>query len=74
MPWIIKCWIPVEPDDLQTYLTKELAQKDVESLELMQPENIYEVVEIDGADAYPEPGAGEFARKERRSMGLSGCQ
>lgn len=45
MPWIIKCWIPVEPDDPQTYSTKELAQKDVESIELMQPENIYKVVE-----------------------------
>ncbi len=45
MAWIIKCWIPVEPENPQTYLTKEDAEKDIESLESMQPENIYEAVE-----------------------------
>ncbi len=46
MPWIIKCWIPIAEENLQTYPTKEQAEKDIESLELMQPENIYEAVEV----------------------------
>ncbi len=46
MPWIIKCWIPAEEENPQTYTTKEQAEKDIESLELMQPENIYEAVEV----------------------------
>ncbi len=43
-------WIPVEPEYPQTYPTKEAAEKDIESLELMQPENIYEVVEVEDND------------------------
>ena len=31
MPWIIKAYIPVEPEDPETYATKEEAEKDVES-------------------------------------------
>ncbi len=46
MPWIIKVWIPVDEENLQTYPSKEAAEKDIESLELMQPENIYEAVEV----------------------------
>lgn len=46
MPYIIKVWIPVEPENPETYPTKEAAEKDIESLELMQPENIYKVVEV----------------------------
>ncbi len=46
MPYMIKCWIPVQPEDPETYPTKEDAEKDLESLELMQPENRYEVVEV----------------------------
>ncbi len=46
MPYIIKCWIPVQPEEPETYPTKEDAEKDLESLELMQPENKYEVVEV----------------------------
>jgi hypothetical protein len=47
MPWIIKIWIPVEPENPQTYPTKAQAEKDIESLELMQPENRYEAVEVE---------------------------
>jgi hypothetical protein len=46
MPWIIKAYIPVEPDDPEIYPTKEEAEKDLESLTLMQPENIYEIEEV----------------------------
>lgn len=46
MSWIIKCWIPTGEEDPQIYTTKEAAEKDIESLELMQPENIYKAVEV----------------------------
>jgi len=47
MAWVIKSYIPVEADDPEVYDTKEDAEKDVESLSLMQPENIYEIEEIE---------------------------
>jgi len=47
MTWIIKVYIPVECDDPEMYATKEDAEKDVESLRLMQPENIYEIEEVE---------------------------
>jgi hypothetical protein len=43
MAWIIKTYIPVEPEQPETYETKEEAEKEIESLSLMQPENIYEI-------------------------------
>jgi hypothetical protein len=47
MPWMIKAYIPVEPEDPEIYATREKAEKDVESLSLMQPENIYEIEEAE---------------------------
>ena len=47
MAWIIKAYIPVEPEDPEIYATKEGAEKDIESLSLMQPENIYKAEEIE---------------------------
>jgi hypothetical protein len=47
MAWIIKSYIPVEPEDPEVYATEEDAKKDVESLSLMQPENIYEIEDIE---------------------------
>ena len=47
MPWIIKVYIPVEPEDPEIYATREEAEKDIESLSLMQPDNFYEVEEIE---------------------------
>ncbi len=47
MPWIIKAYIPVEPEDPETYPTREDAERDLESLNLMQPENIYEIEEVE---------------------------
>lgn len=47
MAWIIKAYIPVEPEDPEIYATREEAEKDIESLSLMQPENFYEVEEIE---------------------------
>ena len=47
MAWIIKSYIPVEAEEPEVYTTREDAEKDVESLSLMQPENIYEIEEIE---------------------------
>ena len=47
MTWIIKAYIPVEPEDPEVYATREEAEKDLESLSLMQPENIYEIEEVE---------------------------
>lgn len=47
MTWIIKTCIPVECEEPETYDSREDAEKDLESLELMQPENIYEVEEVE---------------------------
>ena len=47
MAWIIIAYIPVEPEAPEIYATREEAEKDIESLNLMQPENFYEVEEIE---------------------------
>jgi hypothetical protein len=47
MAWIINAYIPVEPEDQEVYATREEAEKDVESLSLMQPENIYKIEEVE---------------------------
>jgi len=47
MAWIIKAYIPVEPEDQEVYATREEAEKDIESLSLMQPENLYEIEEVE---------------------------
>ncbi len=49
MAWRIKVYIPVEDGDDELYATKEEAEKEIESLSLMQWENIYEVEEIEEA-------------------------
>ncbi len=47
MAWRIKVYIPVEDEESEPYPTKEEAEKEIESLSLMQPENIYEVEEAE---------------------------
>ena len=47
MTWVIKAYIPVDPEEPEVYSTKEEAEKDAESLRLMQPENIYEIEEVE---------------------------
>ena len=47
MAWIIKAYILVEPEDPEIYATKKEAKKDLESLNLMQRENIYEIGEVE---------------------------
>jgi hypothetical protein len=50
MAWIIKAYIPVEAEDPEVYVTREEAEKDLESLSLLQPENIYEIEEVEDED------------------------
>jgi len=47
MAWIIKAYIPVDPEEPEVYATREDAERDVESLSLMQPENIYQIEEVE---------------------------
>lgn len=48
MPYIIQVWIPVsEIEEPQKYETKDEAEADIESLKLMQPENVYQAVEVE---------------------------
>ena len=49
MPYMIKCWIPVDADEPQIYEEEEEAGLDYEQVVFMQPENKYEVVECDEA-------------------------
>ena len=45
--WTIKGYIPVESDEPEGFNTREEAEKEVESLSLMQPENLYTIEEIE---------------------------
>ena len=49
MKYKIKCWIPVEIEESEdtTYNSRIEAEKDKDSMELMQPENIYKIEEIE---------------------------
>jgi len=46
MPFIIKVWIPIDAEDPQKYTSKQEAEDDIASMEIMQPENRYEVLEV----------------------------
>ena len=43
----MKVYIPVEDEEGELHATKEEAGKEVESLSLMQPENLYEVEAVE---------------------------
>lgn len=49
MKYKIKVWIPVEVDEAEDelYETKEDAEADLGSMEMMQPENIYQIEEVE---------------------------
>ena len=48
MAWTIKAYIPVEPEDPEVFNRWEDAVINMESLRLMQPENIYQIEEAEG--------------------------
>ena len=47
MGWIIKVYIPVYCEEPEVFSCKEDAEKEIESLTLMQPENIYQIEEAE---------------------------
>jgi hypothetical protein len=57
MPYVIKVWIPVEPDDFTVYKTRAEAKRDYEHFTLMQPENIYRIARIGPPEDSREKGS-----------------
>jgi hypothetical protein len=56
MTFEVKAWIPVEPDEPIFYKTLQEALDDKASLELMQPENRYEIIDTDTEEVIdPDP-------------------
>ena len=47
MKYYVKVWIPVDDSSGEVYNSELEAEKVIESLSLMQPENRYEVVRVD---------------------------
>ena len=45
--YVVRVWVPVEVEVEETYSSYEEACSVVESLSLMQPENIYYVMDLD---------------------------
>ena len=48
--YVIRVWIPVEEEEEEVYSSEEDALKAIESLSLMQPENLYEVLAVESDD------------------------
>lgn len=48
--YVIRVWIPVEEEEEEIYSSEEDALEAIESLSLMQPENIYEVLVVESDD------------------------
>lgn len=46
MKYKIKVWIPIEDDEETIYSSLKEAKDEVKNLELMQPENKYDIEEI----------------------------
>jgi hypothetical protein len=47
MPYRIKTWIPVEPEDPEIYRTREEAEEDLKNLKFRQPENICKIIMVE---------------------------
>ena len=47
MPYRIKIWIPVEPEDPEIYRTREEAEEDLKNLKFRQPENICKIIMVE---------------------------
>jgi hypothetical protein len=45
--YVVRVWVPVEVEDEETYSSYEEARSVVDSLEMMQPENIYHIANLD---------------------------
>ena len=53
MPYIVKCWIPVDEEYPKIHKTIHAIQSEYEDCRDMQPENHYEVVEVE-KEEYPD--------------------
>lgn len=51
MPYVLKAWLFTEPTENDIYETREEAEADLEQLQLLQPENIYEIEEVTEEEA-----------------------
>jgi hypothetical protein len=74
MSYIIKCWIPIEPEDSEVYETYEKAHSDLDQLELMQPENIYKIEEVLNLTLVKTLGDTPKTRSRKRIRGERGCR
>lgn len=45
--YVVRVWVPVEVEVEETYSSYEEARSIVDSLEMMQPENIYHIANLD---------------------------
>ncbi len=51
--WTIKVYTPVESDEPEVFNTREEAEKEIESLSLIQPEDVYAIEEIGDIRFHP---------------------
>jgi len=59
MKYYVQVWIPVDADDIELYDSEAEAEKVIESISLMQPENRYEIVCADWVDEDDDPDDGD---------------
>ncbi len=45
--YVVRVWVPVEAEDEEVYSSYKEACSTVESLSMMQPENIHYVIDLD---------------------------
>lgn len=50
MPYMIKCWIPIDEENPEIYKTGIDAEEELEHLQEMQPKNRYELEYVEPDD------------------------
>ena len=58
----VRVWIPVVTDEEEVYSSYEDASQVEQSISLMQPENIYQIIDLDSEEEEEESGDNEVAR------------
>lgn len=58
--YVVRVWVPVEMEDEEIYSSYEDARSVMESLSMMQPENVHLVIDLDAEEE--ENGDNEVAR------------
>jgi len=59
MAWKILVWIPVETEEDLSFEAREEAENEIEHLRFLQPENIYDLEEVEGGDFFETGRPGE---------------